>query len=44
MEEKSQTSNLKPQTSYEWGEGVFTLLSWFKKDKVKKHENFYGHC
>lgn len=20
--------------SYEWGEGVFTLLSWFKKDKV----------
>lgn len=21
---------------YEWGEGVFTLLSWFKKDKVKK--------
>ena len=35
MEEKSQTSNLKPQTSYEWGEGVFTLLSWFKKDRVK---------
>ena len=23
----------KPQ--YEWGEGVFTLLSWFKKEKVK---------
>ena len=21
--------------NYEWGEGVFTLLSWFKKDKVK---------
>ena len=21
--------------TYEWGEGVFTLLSWFKKDKVK---------
>lgn len=20
--------------TYEWGEGVFTLLSWFKKDKV----------
>lgn len=20
---------------YEWGEGVFTLLSWFRKDKVK---------
>lgn len=23
------------QNTYEWGEGVFTLLSWFKKDKVK---------
>lgn len=23
------------QNKYEWGEGVFTLLSWFKKDKVK---------
>lgn len=22
-------------TSYEWGEGVFTLLSWFKKERVK---------
>lgn len=21
--------------AYEWGEGVYTLLSWFKKDKVK---------
>lgn len=21
--------------SYEWGDGVFTLLSWFKKEKVK---------
>ena len=21
--------------NYEWGEGVFNLLSWFKKDKVK---------
>ncbi len=21
--------------SYEWGEGVFTLLSWFKKERVK---------
>lgn len=21
--------------NYEWGEGVFTLLSWFKKEKVK---------
>lgn len=23
------------QNKYEWGEGVFTLLSWFKKEKVK---------
>ncbi len=23
------------KTSYEWGEGVFTLLSWFKKERVK---------
>ena len=23
------------RAKYEWGEGVFTLLSWFKKDKVK---------
>lgn len=23
------------KAKYEWGEGVFTLLSWFKKDKVK---------
>ena len=23
------------EKKYEWGEGVFTLLSWFKKDKVK---------
>ena len=23
------------KSNYEWGEGVFTLLSWFKKDKVK---------
>ena len=36
MEDKSQTLNLKSQNSYEWGEGVFTLLSWFKKDRVKK--------
>jgi len=26
---------MKQERSYEWGEGVFTLLSWFKKDKVK---------
>ena len=26
---------MKEQNTYEWGEGVFTLLSWFKKDKVK---------
>ena len=23
------------ELKYEWGEGVFTLLSWFKKEKVK---------
>lgn len=23
------------EQKYEWGEGVFTLLSWFKKDRVK---------
>ncbi len=23
------------KTAYEWGEGVYNLLSWFKKDKVK---------
>ena len=23
------------QNKYEWGEGVYTLLSWFKKEKVK---------
>ena len=26
---------MKQEEKYEWGEGVFTLLSWFKKDKVK---------
>lgn len=26
---------MQEQNKYEWGEGVFTLLSWFKKDKVK---------
>ena len=30
---------MKEQNTYEWGEGVFTLLSWFKKDKVKKNED-----
>lgn len=25
----------KKKKEYEWGEGVFTLLSWFKKEKVK---------
>lgn len=25
----------KPDGKYEWGDGVFTLLSWFKKEKVK---------
>lgn len=26
---------MKQEKKYEWGEGVFTLLSWFKKEKVK---------
>lgn len=26
---------MRQEKKYEWGEGVFTLLSWFKKDKVK---------
>jgi adenylyltransferase/sulfurtransferase len=26
---------MKEKASYEWGDGVFTLLSWFKKEKVK---------
>lgn len=26
---------MQQTVKYEWGEGVFTLLSWFKKDKVK---------
>ena len=26
---------MQQDKKYEWGEGVFTLLSWFKKDKVK---------
>lgn len=26
---------MQQNQQYEWGEGVFTLLSWFKKDKVK---------
>lgn len=26
---------MQDSKKYEWGEGVFTLLSWFKKDKVK---------
>ncbi len=36
MADNSQTSNIKPQPKYEWGEGVFTLLSWFKKERVKQ--------
>lgn len=27
---------MKTKKTYEWGEGVFTLLSWFKQDKVKE--------
>jgi adenylyltransferase/sulfurtransferase len=26
---------MENNNKYEWGEGVFTLLSWFKKEKVK---------
>lgn len=26
---------MQQDKKYEWGEGVYTLLSWFKKDKVK---------
>lgn len=26
---------MQESNKYEWGDGVFTLLSWFKKDKVK---------
>ena len=26
---------MEKKAEYEWGEGVFTLLSWFKKDRVK---------
>ncbi len=29
---------------YEWGEGVFTLLSWFKKDRVKKARVLVAGC
>ena len=31
----SQSSNTEDNKNYEWGEGVFTLLSWFKKTRVK---------
>ena len=30
--------------SYEWGEGVFTLLSWFKKDRVKQARVLVAGC
>ena len=26
---------MQPNDKYEWGEGVYTLLSWFKKERVK---------
>lgn len=29
------TNTENKKNDYEWGEGVFTLLSWFKKEKVK---------
>lgn len=27
---------MSSQNKYEWGEGVYTLLSWFKKERVKE--------
>ncbi|MCD8203074.1 MAG: ThiF family adenylyltransferase [Prevotella sp.] len=27
---------MRTKKEYEWGEGVFTLLSWFKQEKVRK--------
>ena len=29
---------------YEWGEGVYTLLSWFKKDRVKNARVLVAGC
>ena len=29
---------------YEWGEGVYTLLSWFKKDRVKNAHVLVAGC
>ncbi len=29
---------------YEWGEGVFTLLSWFRKDRVKNARVLVAGC
>ena len=29
---------------YEWGEGVFTLLSWFKKERVKNARVLVAGC
>ena len=26
---------MQKRETYEWGDGVYTLLSWFKKEKVK---------
>ena len=28
--------NIEQSKKYEWGDGVFTLLSWFKKERVKQ--------
>ena len=28
-------ATISKKNDYEWGEGVYTLLSWFKKEKVK---------
>ena len=32
------------QKPYEWGEGVYTLLSWFKKERVKEARVLVAGC
>lgn len=32
------------EKQYEWGEGVFTLLSWFKKERVKQARVLVAGC
>lgn len=35
---------MEQSNKYEWGEGVYTLLSWFKKDKVKNARVLVAGC